>query len=308
MRIVVHGQQAFGRAVLEKLLAREAADEEVVAVCTAPDKPGRPDDPLKALALERNLPVHQPASWKTPEALALIKSFDADICMMAYVLLFVPESVLNAPRLGSIQYHPSLLPMHRGPSSINWPIAMGATETGLSIFWPNDGLDEGPILLQKTCAIGPDETLGDVYFNKLFPLGVDAMLESLDLVKAGAAPRIAQDLSAGSYESWFGKPQAQLDWTQPAQALYNTIRAANPQPGAWTMHGGAALSIFDSELMPGAAGKRPGEVLTVDAHGIVVVAGAGGAIRIKRVRAAAGKIPATEHAAASGLSAGDLLG
>lgn len=316
MRIVVHGQQAFGRAVLEKLLARDAPDEAVVAVCTAPDKPGRPDDPLKALALERNLPVHQPASWKTPEALALMKSFDADICMMAYVLLFVPEAVLNAPRLGSFQYHPSLLPMHRGPSSINWPIAQGATSTGLSIFWPNAGLDEGPILLQKTCDIGPDETLGDVYFNKLFPLGVDAMLESLDLVKAGNAPRIAQDLSAGSYESWFGKPQAQLDWTQPAQALYNTIRAANPQPGAWTMHGGAALSIFDSELIPGAAGKsmtaagdkRPGEVLSIDDHGIVVAAGAGGAIRIKRVRATAGKIPATEHAAASGLSAGDMLG
>jgi len=323
MRIVVHGQQAFGRAVLERLLAREAADETVVAVCTAPDKPGRPDDPLKALALERGLPVHQPASWKTPAALELMQSFDADVCMMAYVLLFVPESVLNAPRLGSFQYHPSLLPMHRGPSSINWPIAMGATATGLSIFWPNDGLDEGPILLQKTCAIGPDETLGQVYFNKLFPLGVDAMLESLDLVKAGAAPRIAQDLSAGSYESWFGKSQAQLDWTQPAREVYNIIRAANPQPGAWTMHGDAKLSIYDSELIPagdgdgggdgggdgdgGGGDKRPGEVLTVDADGITVAAVAG-AIRIKRVRADAGKIPAAEYAVGCGLQAGDKLG
>jgi len=311
MRIVIHGQQAFGRAVLEKVLAREAADEEVVAVCTAPDKPGKPDDPLKELALARGLPVHQPASWKTPEAHALMQSIDADVCMMAYVLLFVPEAVLNAPRLGSFQYHPSLLPMHRGPSSINWPIAQGATSTGLSIFWPNDGLDEGPILLQKTCDIGPDETLGQVYFNKLFPLGVDAMLESLDLVKAGNAPRIEQDLTAGSYESWFSKAQAQLDWTQPAQTVYNIIRAANPQPGAWTMHGDAKLSVFDSELIPAGdgddGGGNPGEVLTVDSDGFTVAA-VDSAIKIKRVRANAGKIPATEYAAAAGLKTGDKLG
>ena len=157
MRIVVHGQQVFGEAVLKRLLER---DENVVAVCTAPDKEGRPVDPLKALALEHDIPVHQPASWKTDESLALMKSFGADVCMMAYVLLFVPEAVLNAPKFGTFQYHPSLLPMHRGPSSINWPIAAGATHTGLSIFWPDDGLDEGPILLQKECRIDPDETLG----------------------------------------------------------------------------------------------------------------------------------------------------
>ena len=186
MRIVVHGQQAFGCAVLEKLLARK---ENVVAVCVAPDQKGRPIDPLKELALENKLPVHQPASWKTAQSLALMQSFDADLCMMAYVLLLVPEAVLNAPRHGSFQYHPSLLPMHRGPSSINWPIATGASETGLTIFWPDAGLDEGPVLLQKTCAIGPDETLGDMYFQKLFPMGVEAMLESLDLVKQGRAPK-----------------------------------------------------------------------------------------------------------------------
>jgi len=127
MRIVLHGQQAFGRAVLEKLLER---GEDVVAVCTAPAKEGRPEDPLAELAREKGLPLHQPSSWKTPEALELMQSFDADVCMMAYVLLFVPDAVLNAPKFGSFQYHPSLCPHHRGPSSINWPIAMGATQTG----------------------------------------------------------------------------------------------------------------------------------------------------------------------------------
>ena len=131
MRIVLHGQQAFGQTVLEKLLER---GEDVVAVCCAPTKEGKPEDPLVELAREKGLPVHQPKSWKTPEALALMESFNADVCMMAYVLLFVPQEVRDAPTYGTFQYHPSLCPQHRGPSSINWPIAMGKTRTGLSIF------------------------------------------------------------------------------------------------------------------------------------------------------------------------------
>jgi len=302
MRIVVHGQQAFGRAVLERLLEQ---GENVVAVCVAPDKEGRPVDPLKELALEHNLPVHQPASWKTDESLELMKSFDADVCMMAYVLLFVPDAVINTPRLGSFQYHPSLLPMHRGPSSINWPIAMGSTHTGLSIFWPNDGLDEGPILMQKTCDIGPDETLGDVYFKKLFPMGVDAMMESLERVKQGDAPRIEQDLDEGSYESWFGKKQAEIDWTGSAQEVYNIIRAANPQPGAWTTRDGIEVKIYDSRLS-GDSGQ-PGEVVVIDDESFTVAASQG-AIRVMRVRADAGKVPASEYAASSNLSVGDQFG
>jgi len=302
MRIVVHGQQAFGEAVLKKLLEN---DENVVAVCTAPDKEGRPLDPLKQLAIKNDIPVHQPASWKTPEALELMESFGADVCMMAYVLLFVPEAVRDAPKYGSFQYHPSLLPMHRGPSSINWPIAVGSTKTGLTIFWPDDGLDEGPILMQKTCDIGADETLGDLYFKKLFPMGVDAMLESLELVKAGTAPRIEQNLDDGSYESWFGKKQAELKWNDLASSVYNIIRAANPQPGAWTLFKGEELKIFDSERVDESG--NPGEILASDENGFVVATG-DGAIRIKRVRGQAGKVPAAEYAAESGLKVGDVLG
>ncbi len=302
MRIVVHGQQAFGRAVLEKLLAR---GENVVAVCTAPDREGRSVDPLKELTIEKGIPLYQPSSWKTEESLALMRSFEADVCMMAYVLLFVPSRVLDVPKLGSFQYHPSLLPMHRGPSSINWPIAMGSTRTGLTIFWPDDGLDEGPILLQKTCDIGPDETLGDIYFRKLFPMGVEAMIESLDLVREGKAPRIAQNLNEGSYESWFGKSQAELDWTQSVTHVYNIIRAANPQPGAWTMHNGMELRLFDARVGEGQG--RPGEVVAVNEDGFEVAA-QGGSIRVSRVRADRGKVPAADYVAQTGLIAGDILG
>lgn len=302
MRIVVHGQQAFGKAVLERLLEQ---GENIVAVCTAPDKEGRPMDPLKELAEENGLPVHQPASWKTDEALALMKSFDADVCIMAYVLLFVPQPVLDAPKLGSFQYHPSVLPMHRGPSSINWPIAMGSEKTGLTIFWPNEGLDEGPILMQKHCDIEADETLGDVYFNKLFPMGVDAMIESLALVKEGKAPRIEQNLDDGSYESWFGKDQARIDWSKNNDEVYNIIRAANPQPGAWFTFKEQPVKIYGAEKLDQAG--KPGEVLASDGNSFTVAC-AKGAIKISKVRADAGKISAGEYATAAGLESGQTVG
>ena len=304
MRILVHGQQAFGKAVLERLLER---GENVVGVFCAPDKEGRPRDALAEFAEEKGLPLHQPKSWKTPEADELIRSFNADICLMAYVLLFVPENIRNAPKYGTFQYHPSLLPLHRGPSSINWPIAMGKTRTGLTIFWPDDGLDEGPILLQKTCEIGPDETIGDVYFNKLFPMGVDAMIESLELVKAGVMLKHTQDLEAGSYESWFKKSEAEIDWSKPLDETYNTIRAANPAPGAWTTCNGARLDIFDSRK--GTHTGNPGSVLAVSDDGVTIGAG-DGSIIIQRVRAEGEKkkVSAAEFAHASALKVGDQLG
>jgi methionyl-tRNA formyltransferase len=283
MRIVVHGQQAFGKAVLERLLER---GEDVVAVCCAPTKEGKPEDPLAEYACEKGLPVHQPASWKTPEALELMKSFNADVCMMAYVLLFVPEGVRDAPTYGTFQDHPSLCPWHRGPSSINWPIAMGKTRTGLTIFWPDDGLDEGPIMLQKTCEIGPDETLGDVYFNKLFPMGVDAMIEGLDLVKAGIILKHDQRLDDGSYESWFKGEHVQIDWSKPAGDVYNLIRAANPAPGARTTINGTEMQVFDSKLLEGDG--TPGELVETNDAGIVMQAN-GGRILIERVRPAGGQ-------------------
>ena len=301
MRIVVHGQQAFGKAVLERLLEQ---GENIVAVCTAPDKEGRPMDPLKELAEEHKIPVHQPASWKTDEALALMQSFEADVCIMAYVLLFVPQPVIDAPKLGSFQYHPSVLPMHRGPSSINWPIAMGSKKTGLTIFWPNEGLDEGPILMQKHCDIGADETLGDVYFNKLFPMGVDAMIESLALVKEGKAPRIEQNLDEGSYESWFGKDQARIDWSKNSDEVYNIIRAANPQPGAWFLFKEQPVKIYGAEKLEQSG--KPGEVLASDSDTFTVACGKG-AIKISKVRADAGKVGAGEYATAAGLKSGEIL-
>ncbi|MBT8434899.1 MAG: methionyl-tRNA formyltransferase [Gammaproteobacteria bacterium] len=303
MRLIVHGQQAYGKSVLEAIL--EKGTDEVVAVYSAPDKEGRPLDPLKEFALQQDLPVYQPESYKNPEVWEQLASHEADLCVMAYVLLFVPEEALNVPKYGSIQYHPSLLPWHKGPSSINWPIIMGKAKTGLSIFWPDNGLDTGPILLQKEVDIGPDDTLGSIYFDKLYPLGVDAMLESIELVRDGNAPREAQDPEAGSYEGWCRKEDVQIDWNKASDEIYNLIRGANPQPGAWTTFNGSEVKVFDSRKAEGSG--EPGSVVSIDDDGILV-ATADGAIRIMKVRADAGKLPAAEYAAEAGLAAGAKLG
>lgn len=304
MKIVVHGQQAFGKAVLEKFLER---GENVVGVFCAPDKEGRPVDPLKEFALEKGLPVHQPSSWKTEETLELMRSFEPDVCAMAYVTLFVPRAALDVPTYGTYQYHPSLLPMHRGPSSINWPIIQGSKKTGLSIFWPNDGLDEGPILLQKEVEIGPDDTLGTLYFNNLMPMGVDAMAEALDLIKKGEAPKIEQDLSKGSYESWCRKADAEIDWSKPVADVHNLIRGCNPQPGAWSSFKGQELKIYDSRKLE-VEGSAPGTVTAIGEDGFTVAA-TGGSILVQRVKPqAAKKIDAAEFVSETGLAVGDSLG
>ncbi len=303
MKLIVHGQQAYGKSVLEAIL--DKAVDEVVAVYCAPDKEGRPLDPLKEFALERGLPVHQPESYKNPEVWEQLAGHDADLCVMAYVLLFVPEEALNVPKYGSIQYHPSLLPWHKGPSSINWPIIMGKTKTGLSIFWPDNGLDTGPILLQKEVAIGPNDTLGSIYFDSLFPLGVDAMLESIELVRDGTAPKRVQDPNAGSYEGWCRKEDVRIDWSKPGDEVYNLIRGANPQPGAWTTFDGNEVRIYDSRKADGSG--EPGTVLSIDAGGMLVAAG-DGAIRVMKLRADAGKLAAAEYASAAGLAVGSKLG
>jgi methionyl-tRNA formyltransferase len=303
MKIAIVGQQDFGKAVLEAFLAR---GDQVAGVFCAPEKPGAKPDALKTAAQEKGVPVFQFASLKSEEAAAALKNLAADIGIMAFVLQFAPQEFVKIPSHGTIQYHPSLLPKHRGPSSINWPIIQGETRTGITIFWPDEALDEGPILLQKEVAIGPNDTLGSLYFNHLFPMGVDAMLEAVDLVREGKAPRIAQDESQATYESWCRKADAEIDWSKPAAEVYNLIRGTDPQPGAWTVIGGNEVQIYDA-----ACGDRPGAsgtVLAVTDHGFEIAA-ADGSVLVQRVRPKGGKkMDAAEFAREAGLKEGGRLG
>ena len=304
MRLILMGQQAFGKAVLERLL--ETGADEVVSVYCAPDREGRPQDPLKESALAAGIPVRQPAGFKEAATLDAMRSDAADLLIMAYVTLFVPAAARDVPKLGSICFHPSLLPLHRGPSSINWPIIGGAKKTGFSWFYPTDGLDEGDLLLQEECDIGPDDTLGDIYFKKIFPAATASVDRVCDLFRSGNPPRRQQDEARATYESWCRKADVEIDWSQPAPRVYNLIRGSNPQPGAWTRHDGSELIIYDSERVGGSG--HPGRVTAVDEQGVTVQAG-GGRIRVKRVRPAdEGKISAIDWARKTGIGAGAALG
>ena len=219
----------------------------------------------------------------------------------------MPEDFLNIPDHGTIQYHPSLLPLHRGPSSINWPIIQGRTETGLSIFWPDNGLDTGPILMQKKVEIGENDTLGSIYFDKLFPMGVDAMLESIDLVRDGKAPKDVQDDSLSTYESWCRKGDAEIDWSKPVAEIHNLIRGADPAPGAWTTINGVQVQLFESRKT-GETGGAPGEIVAAGEDGLVIAA-AGGQVTVGRVRAeGGGKVASGDYARESGLATGTVCG
>ena len=297
MRVAFIGQQDFGKAVLEAFLAR---GDEVVGVFCKPEKPGERPDALRTAAESLGLKVFQLPSLKGPEAEAAMQGLNADIGVMAYVLQFAPQSLVNIPKHGTIQYHPSLLPKYRGPSSINWPIALGDAETGLTIFRPTDGLDEGPIILQKTCPIGPDATLGDVYFNALFPMGVQALLEAADMVVQGKHQESPQNESLAHYEGWFKGDVTQIVWSQHVNQVYNLIRASNPAPGAWTDTLGPRVWIYDcrkhlTQRFEQVAGK-PGEVAKVTDTSLFINA-AGGMIEVLRLKPEGGsKMSAADFA------------
>jgi len=309
MKIAIIGQQDFGKAVLEAFLAR---GDTVAAVFCAPEKEGARPDALRAAAQERGIKVHQFKSLRAPEAIQAMKDANAEIGIMAFVLQFAPQELVKIPRHGTIQYHPSLLPKYRGPSSINWPIIKGEIETGLTIFRPSDGLDEGAVVLQKKTPLSAEDTLGTVYFDRLFPQGVSAMLEAADLVVAGKHKETVQDESQASYEGWCRTAEARIDWAKPIDHVYNLIRGCNPAPGAWTTHNGKKLQIFDARKIlfrrfADVTGKI-GEVTDVSAQSFKVTA-QGGVVEVLKARFEDGKkLSGGEVAQSCGLTAGTLLG
>jgi methionyl-tRNA formyltransferase len=309
MKFAIIGQQDFGKAVLEAFLARGA---QAVAVFCAPEKEGARPDALRLAAQQKDLKVHQFKSLRDPEAARAMQEAGADIGIMAFVTQFAPQEFVTIPKHGTIQYHPSLLPKYRGPSAINWPIIKGETETGLTIFRPSDGLDEGVVILQKKTAIGPDDTLGSVYFDRLFPMGVEAMLEAADLVLAAKHTETVQDESKASYEGWCRSAEAKIDWAKPIDQVYNLIRGCNPAPGAWTTLNGKTLQIFDARKVvfrrfadvPG----KIGEVTGVSDHSFQVTA-QGGLIEVLKARLEDGKkVSGGELVHSGGIQAGSVLG
>jgi methionyl-tRNA formyltransferase len=309
MRIALIGQQAFGQAVLEAFIKR---GDTVAGVFCAPEKAGAAPEALRVAAEQAGVRTYQFASLKSAEAHEALKSLAVDLGVMAYVLQFVPQEFANIPRHGTIQYHPSLLPRYRGPSSINWPIIRGETRTGLSIFRPTDGLDEGPVILQREAPIGADDTLGSVYFERLYPMGIEALLQAADLVLSGRAEFTVQDESQASYEGWCRAAEAQINWHNHIDLVYNLIRGCNPAPGAWTTFRGKRLQLLDARkhVFRRFAQVR-GAIGTVTAIGAqsLYVAAQGGEIEVFKLRyEEAKKLPAPQFCAEAGLSVGTILG
>src|SRR6478672_11925030 len=289
MRIVIVGQQAFGKAVLEAFAER---GDEVAGVFAAPERPGARPDPLVAAAQERGLTVHRFAKYSSEEAQSALADLKADLGVMAYVLLFAPPEFCAIPKHGMIQFHPSLLPLHRGAASIPWAIIRGRSETGLTIFRPTPGLDEGPVILQKRVAIGPDDTAASLYFDKIFPLGVEALLQAADLVVAGRATEWTQDEGQATYEGFVREAESRINWANHVDFVYDLIRGCNPAPGAWTTlkrdDVEEKLYLFDSKKVMAPTfgsvrGKKLGEVVSAGPDGIRIHA-QGGFIECSRLR------------------------
>jgi methionyl-tRNA formyltransferase len=306
MRIAIIGQHAFGKATLEAFLDR---GDEVAAVFVEPDKAGTRADPLRLAAEERGIRVYQFPSYTSAEARAALADLKVDLGVMAYVLLFAPPEFCALPRHGMIQFHPSLLPLHRGPSAINWAVIRGLAETGLTIFRPTPGLDEGPIILQQRVPIDPDDTTGSLYFDKIFPLGVAALVEAADLVVSGAAVETAQDEGNATYEGWVHEAESRINWANHIDQVYDLIRGCNPAPGAWTTIDGKKLQLFDCrKIIAGSFGAvrrmKIGQVVEIGGGGLKIHA-QGGFIEVSRVRFEDGKKIAAIDA---GVALGTVLG
>jgi methionyl-tRNA formyltransferase len=304
MRLAIIGQQDFGKAAMEAFIRR---GDDVAAVFCAPEK-GRPD-PLRLAAEAAGVKVYQFPKLTDPEAQTALKEANVDIGVMAYVTQFVPQDFCNIPKNGTIQFHPSLLPLHRGASSMSWSIICGRTETGFSIFRPNDGLDEGPVIKMYPVPIEPEDTMGMLYFGKIFPMGVAGLVECADLVVAGKAPAIAQYEPNAGYEGIIREAESRIAWANHVDITFNLIRGCNPAPGAWTMQDGKKVFIFESSkriarTFSEVKGKKIGEIVAQNGTSLTVH-GQGGFIEVHRVRLDGGrKVAASE----SGLAVGMILG
>ncbi|MCB9378078.1 MAG: methionyl-tRNA formyltransferase [Holophagales bacterium] len=319
LRLAVFGQAPFGRDVALRLAE---AGHVVVGVHVPPDGGGRPD-PLAEAAIERGWPLFRDKAYRRggraiAERVEAYRALGAELNVLPFTTVILPPEITEFPRHGSVCFHPSILPAYRGGSALAWQIIEGERESGISVFRPDAGVDTGPLYLQRRgVAIGPGETAASLYFDKLYPLGVEAMVETVAAIADGTARLTPQPEAGASFQPLLDDAGARLDFAQPAEALDRRIRGCDPQPGAWARLGDEVVRLFgcrvevDSGGAPGpdragrgdpASGAAPGTVLAVDAAGLLLAA-RGGRLRIAKVRRGPAKRPAHE----SGLRPGDRL-
>lgn len=274
MRVLFAGTPDFAAAHLQALL--DAPTISVIGVYSQPDRPaGRGKkltaSPVKKLALKHQLPVFQPQSLKDPEQQRILSELQADIMVVVAYGLILPQAILDAPRLGCINVHASILPRWRGAAPIQRAIEAGDAETGVTIMQMDAGLDTGAMLSVSRCGIDSNETSASLH-SKLEVLGAPALLHTLESLNSGLAVAVEQDDQLSCYAAKITKQEALIDWSQSAQILDRQIRAFNPFPAAYTTLDELRIKIWQAEPTP-ASGLTPGQIISADSAGILVSCG-----------------------------------
>jgi len=306
LRIAVFGQAPFGRDVTLRLLEE---GHEVVGVHVPPDPPGGRPDPLAAEAEARGLPLFRHRRYRRrgdaiPELVESYLALGAELNVMPFTTVILPPEIVDAPRLGSLCFHPSLLPAYRGGTAIPWQIILGASESGVTVFQPDAGVDTGPIVVQKGgVEVGPETTAASLYFDHLYPLGLDAMAEAVTAVAEGTAKPVPQGEVGVSFQPRLDDAAARVDWSRPAVEIDRLIRGCDPQPGAHARRGDETVRLYGGGLRPATVEAAPGTIVAADGDALLVAV-AGGAIVVRKARVGEG---AKAPAAASGLAVGERL-
>ena len=272
LRIIFAGTPDFAARHLQALIQSE---HQIVGVYSQPDRPAGRGKKLKAsevkeLALEHNLPVFQPQSLKNDEALAELTSLNADIMIVVAYGLILPKAILEAPRLGCLNVHGSILPRWRGAAPIQRAIWAGDEQTGVTIMQMDEGLDTGDMLHISRCPISTTETSASLY-TKLAELGPDALIETINKLANGEITPEPQNDELANYAKKLSKEEANIDWSMSALQIERNIRSFNPWPVCFTQMGGQTVKIYQAQVM--LQSGDPGQILSSDKNGVVVACG-----------------------------------
>ena len=280
MRVLFWGTPDFAVPSLQAILGE---GHEVVGAVTQPDRPaGRGqslrESHIKQVAREDDIPVLQPEKARGDEFMAQLRELNPDISVVIAYGQILKQEVLDLPQYGSINAHASLLPHLRGAAPINWAIVRGDTETGVTIIRMNEQMDAGPIILQLTEPIGPEETASDLRM-RLSEISAQALVEALTLIENGAAEEKQQDERAVTFAPRIEREHARIDWTADAATVANLMRGMDAVPGAWTTHRDGEIKLFRPLIVDRSFEAEPGTIVETresdPAEGFIVACGTG---------------------------------
>ena len=311
------GTPEFALPSLERLILD---GHQVAAVFTQPDKPaGRGKHlhvpPVKALALQHSIAVHQPSKIKTNDDVrAIFESIAPDACVVVAYGKILPAWMLSIPRLGCINIHASLLPKYRGAAPINWAIANGESETGVTIMQMDVGMDTGPMLAQRRISIGKDETALELS-PRLALVGAELLSETIPSIERGEAAAVSQDDGQASYAPILKREDGLIDWSRQSSEIANRVRAFQPWPASYTSFRGGRLIVWRGrEVQDVSLGTvssstpEPGTIMSVDQSGIAIKCGGSSGLLVQEIQLEGKRrVSAREFANGARLKAGERI-